>query len=283
MVLVLGAGYLGAALAELALARGLEVTLADNWHATDRGQLAELERARRGGRDGRHPRPRGARRAARRRARARRPARRAGQPPAVRARSRLHRADEPHRRAPGGRGGRGLGRGRAGLRQLAARLRAGAARRGRRGPAVRRAGRPRASLEGLRRAGAQPARPARRLRARAAAPGDRLRAEPGRARGARVADGGRQVPPPRRRGRASCPSTTAAGRRSGWCTSPTRPASCSTARCRRPARSSRPTSPPRPSPWPTSPRSRRAASPRTSPRGPSRAQFEYRHALAEYL
>jgi nucleoside-diphosphate-sugar epimerase len=43
-VLVLGAGYVGAALAELALSEGDEVTLADNWHATDRGQLETLER-----------------------------------------------------------------------------------------------------------------------------------------------------------------------------------------------------------------------------------------------
>src|SRR5919202_6841271 len=44
MVLVLGAGYIGAAVGELALARGQDVTLADNWHATGRGQLAQLER-----------------------------------------------------------------------------------------------------------------------------------------------------------------------------------------------------------------------------------------------
>lgn len=43
MILVLGAGYLGAALAELALSRGESVTLADNWFATERSQLEELE------------------------------------------------------------------------------------------------------------------------------------------------------------------------------------------------------------------------------------------------
>ena len=44
MLLVLGAGYLGAALAELALERGETVVLADNWYATRREQLAGLER-----------------------------------------------------------------------------------------------------------------------------------------------------------------------------------------------------------------------------------------------
>src|ERR671922_750035 len=43
MQLVLGAGYLGAKIAELALARGDEVVLADNWYATEREQLAPLE------------------------------------------------------------------------------------------------------------------------------------------------------------------------------------------------------------------------------------------------
>ena len=38
-LLVLGAGYIGAKLAELALARGDEVVLADNWFATDPAQL----------------------------------------------------------------------------------------------------------------------------------------------------------------------------------------------------------------------------------------------------
>ena len=42
-VLVLGAGYIGAAVAELALQRGDEVTLADNWYATGRAQLQGLE------------------------------------------------------------------------------------------------------------------------------------------------------------------------------------------------------------------------------------------------
>jgi nucleoside-diphosphate-sugar epimerase len=42
LLLVLGAGYLGAAAGALALARGMEVVLADNWRATDRAQLAPL-------------------------------------------------------------------------------------------------------------------------------------------------------------------------------------------------------------------------------------------------
>jgi nucleoside-diphosphate-sugar epimerase len=41
--LILGAGYLGAKLAELALARGNRVILADNWYATERAQLDGLE------------------------------------------------------------------------------------------------------------------------------------------------------------------------------------------------------------------------------------------------
>jgi UDP-glucose 4-epimerase len=41
--LVLGAGYVGAALAGLALAEGREVVLADNWYATGREELAPLE------------------------------------------------------------------------------------------------------------------------------------------------------------------------------------------------------------------------------------------------
>ena len=44
-LLILGAGYVGAALAERALAAGETVTLADNWYATEREQLAALERA----------------------------------------------------------------------------------------------------------------------------------------------------------------------------------------------------------------------------------------------
>ena len=42
-LLVLGAGYIGAALAEAALARGRDVVLADNCYATDRRQLSTLE------------------------------------------------------------------------------------------------------------------------------------------------------------------------------------------------------------------------------------------------
>jgi UDP-glucose 4-epimerase len=42
-LLVLGAGYIGAALAERALAEGHEVTLADNWYATEPAQVSGLE------------------------------------------------------------------------------------------------------------------------------------------------------------------------------------------------------------------------------------------------
>src|SRR4051795_7374227 len=42
MILVLGAGYIGAKVAQLALARGEEVVLADNWHATRREQVEGL-------------------------------------------------------------------------------------------------------------------------------------------------------------------------------------------------------------------------------------------------
>jgi UDP-glucose 4-epimerase len=43
-LLILGAGYLGTTLAELALAEGESVTLADNWYAVERGQMEPLER-----------------------------------------------------------------------------------------------------------------------------------------------------------------------------------------------------------------------------------------------
>jgi UDP-glucuronate 4-epimerase len=42
-LLILGAGYVGAAVGQRALARGDEVLLADNWHATAREQLQPLE------------------------------------------------------------------------------------------------------------------------------------------------------------------------------------------------------------------------------------------------
>ncbi len=74
---------------------------------------------------------------------------------------------------------------RARLRQLAARVRAEAQRRGRDRTALRPAGRPRAPLEDLRRAVPRAVRAQARLRPRAAAARDRLRAEPGRARAAR--------------------------------------------------------------------------------------------------
>ena len=45
MLLILGAGYIGAAAAELALVRGEEVVLADNWRTTERAQLDGLENA----------------------------------------------------------------------------------------------------------------------------------------------------------------------------------------------------------------------------------------------
>ena len=44
-LLVLGAGYIGARLAELALGEGHEVTLADNWFATQQAQLEPLAQA----------------------------------------------------------------------------------------------------------------------------------------------------------------------------------------------------------------------------------------------
>src|SRR4051812_23834488 len=42
VILVLGAGYIGAKVAQLALARGEEVVLADNWHATRPEQVEGL-------------------------------------------------------------------------------------------------------------------------------------------------------------------------------------------------------------------------------------------------
>jgi len=44
LLLILGAGYMGAALGEVALEQDHGVVLADNWYATDRAELEELER-----------------------------------------------------------------------------------------------------------------------------------------------------------------------------------------------------------------------------------------------
>src|SRR5688500_9608558 len=45
-LLILGAGYLGAAIAARAIAAGDEVTLADNWYATERSQAEAVGGAR---------------------------------------------------------------------------------------------------------------------------------------------------------------------------------------------------------------------------------------------
>ncbi|CAA9504614.1 MAG: hypothetical protein AVDCRST_MAG30-2124, partial [uncultured Solirubrobacteraceae bacterium] len=139
------------------------------------GALAarRARRARRARGVRRHPLPRGPRRADGRPPRRRLPARRPGEPPDLRARPRLHGGDEPDRRAAGRRGGRRRGGRRARLRELAARLRPRAGRRGRARRALRGPGRPRAPLEDLRGALPAPLRRAPRLRPRAAAAGDR--------------------------------------------------------------------------------------------------------------
>ena len=142
--------------ARQALARGDEVVLADNWYATDRGQLSGLDAP---GRDGRHPRARGGRAAARRGLRPRRLPRGAGEPAALGDRARLHRGDEPHRHAARRRV-RAAGRRSS---PSAARSTSTAAGRGSAGEIgadqpYGAAGRPRAPLEDLRRAGPRHAR-----------------------------------------------------------------------------------------------------------------------------
>ena len=203
-LLILGAGYLGAAIAARALDAGQHVVLADNWYATERTQLATLD-------------ARGAdvvtadirSRADVDALFAVRPDkvrlhRRAGQPPAVVQRPRVHRADEPRRPAARRRGGRRGGRPAGRLRQLAARLRRRADGRGR-----RRASRtaPQGDLAHLSKIYAElllrmeadrHGFPLSLLRL-----GHRLRPERRRARPARVADRRRQVPPPRGGGRAA--------------------------------------------------------------------------------
>ena len=205
VILVLGAGYIGAAVAELALARGRAGRAGRQLARHLARQLDPLER--RGARvetaDIRDAR--GARRAAGARARDRvvMLAAQASRPISEREPDYTEQTNlTGARRVAEAVAASAAARARP--RQLAARLRRRAERRGRPGRALRRAGRPRAHVQGLRRAGARHARPPRRLRARERAPGDRLRPEPGRARRARLGDGGRQVPPAGGRRAPSC-------------------------------------------------------------------------------
>ena len=114
------------------------------------------------------------------------------------------------------------------LRQLAARLRPRPERRGRRRriPTASRAT-SRTSRRSTRELCLGMYARARRLRARAAAPRDRLRAEPCRARPPGLADGRRQVPPPGRGRRGAAARRRRSARRSASCTSTTPRASCS--------------------------------------------------------
>ena len=197
-LLVLGAGYIGAKVAELALERGQEVTLADNWYATRREQLAGLEE-RGAAVETVDIRDRGQVEAllARPWSRVLLLAAQASRPlsfedPAYTEETNVTGARhvaELHERA---------GR----VRQLAPRLRArpGA---GRRGAPVRRAGRPRAPVQDLRGAVPRDLRAKARVRARDPPARDRLRPEPGRARPPGVRDRRRQVPPAGRRRRAA--------------------------------------------------------------------------------
>src|SRR3954454_21592584 len=98
VILVLGAGYIGAKVAQLALARGEDVVLADNWHTTRREQAgglgARVETS--GGRGRGRAREAGARGGAtpRARGRPRHLHRRLGEPSAVIGGPTVHRADE---------------------------------------------------------------------------------------------------------------------------------------------------------------------------------------------
>ena len=156
--------------------------------AHDRARAARRARGGRGARgDRRHPRPRGGRRAARAGARGacccspRRPAARSPSAspttrrrPTSPARAAWRRRSPPRARRSSCTAAR--------CRSTAARSSGEVAA----GRPVRRAGRPRAPLEDLRRAGARHARAPRRLRARQLPARDRLRAEPGPARRART-------------------------------------------------------------------------------------------------
>ena len=150
-------------------------------------------------------------------------------------------------------------------------------RRGGRRPPLRPAGRPRAPLEGLRGARASSMH-ARRggfdlalLRL-----GIVYGPSPVEHERAGVADGRRQVPPAGRGRGSSSRSTTAERRRSASSTSRTRRASCSTPE---PAGRRVATSPPRRSPSPTSPRSREASEPPATPACTFATPFDYRHTV----
>ena len=170
-----------------------------------RGQLEGLERARRAGRDRRHPRPQAAATSCSRE----RPgrvllARRAGQPAALGARARLHRGDEPDRRAARRRGGGASWA--APARRTRSSLHVyGAALEGEVGPEHPYGAQ--GDLAHLSKIYAElclaAVRERGRLRARHSSAGDRLRPEPGRARPPGVADRRRQVQAAGRRGRAA--------------------------------------------------------------------------------
>ena len=226
--LILGAGYMGAALAEVALEQDHDVTLADNWYLTERSRLAELERegARVETADIRDRR--GRRRACSRSGPTastcwrRRPA------GWSRARPRLHREHE----RDGRRGAWPRRSRRRAVRSSSTPARCNVYGPGLEGevaagPSVRASARPRAPLEDLGRAVPGDVRTRARLRPRDPAIRDRLRAEPRRARASRESRPSSTSSAASRRPASRCRWTTAARRRSASCTSRTPPASCS--------------------------------------------------------
>ena len=168
---------------------GDDVVLADNWHATEPRRSSPSSSARGARVETADIRDRAALDALLARGPGPRPAaRRAGEPAALRARPRLHGGDQPHRRAPGRRGGRRLRRARA--RATAARCTSTA--RGLSGEVGPDA--PYGEQGDLAHLSKVYAELALGMHARRGgfglahrAAGDRLRPEPGRARGARLA------------------------------------------------------------------------------------------------